>query len=108
MMENKRKEELKEKADAASACLEEINICEEEIAKISEIFKFIERYWYCDICVKVVDGEDSNKVKELEIPLTARNRLKGIDIIKDRLKEEEEEDRDEILKRYEEIDELFK
>ena len=28
-MEDKRKEELKEKADAASACLEEINICEE-------------------------------------------------------------------------------
>jgi len=31
-----------------------------------------------------------------------------IDIIKDRLKEEEEEDRDEILKRYEELDELLK
>ena len=40
--------------------------------------------------------------------MTARNRLKVIDIIKDRLKEEEEEDRDEILKRYEEMDKLLK
>lgn len=108
MMEDKRKEELKEKADAASACLEEINICEEEIAKISEIFKFIERYWYCDIWVKAVDDKDKSEVKEFKIPLTARNRLKVIDIIKDRLKEEEEEDRDEILKRYEEMDKLLK
>ena len=46
-MEDKRKEELKEKAERVSAWLEEINICEEEIARISEIFKFIERYWYC-------------------------------------------------------------
>ena len=107
-MEDKRKEELKEKADAASACLEEINICEEEIAKISEIFKFMERYWYCDIWAKAVDDEDSSKVKEFKIPLTARNRSKVIDIIKDRLEEEAEEYRDAILKRYEEMDELFK
>ena len=57
---------------------------------------------------KAVDDKDKSKVKEFKIPLTARNRLKVIDIIKDRLKEEEEEDRDEILKRYEEMDELFK
>ena len=107
-MEDKRKEELKEKADAASACLEEINICEEEITKISEIFKFIERYWYCDILVKAVDDKDKSEVKEFKIPLTARNRLKVIDIIKDRLKEEEEEDRDEILKLYEKMDKLLK
>lgn len=107
-MEDKRKEELKEKADAASACLEEINICEEEIAKISEIFKFMERYWYCDIWAKAVDDEDSSKVKEFKIPLTARNRSKVIDIIKDRLTEEAEEYRDAILKRYEEMDELLK
>ena len=107
-MEDKRKEELKEKADAVSACLEEINICEEEIARISEIFKFIERYWYCDIWVKAVDDKDKSKVKEFKIPLTARNRSKVINIIKDRLMAEAEEYRDEILKRYEGMDKLFK
>ena len=107
-MEDKRKEELKEKAERVSAWLEEINICEEEIARISEIFKFIERYWYCEIWVKAVDDKGESKVKEFKIPLTARNRLKVINIIKDRLKEEEEEDREEILKRYEEMDELLK
>ena len=68
MMEDKRKEELKEKADAASACLEEINICEEEIAKISEIFKFIERYWYCDIWVKQLTIKIKAKLKNLKFP----------------------------------------
>lgn len=108
MMEDKREEEIKQKVDAIGDCLEKIKLCKEELAKISEAFEFVERYWYCDIWVKAVDDKDSSKVKEFKIPLTARNRSKVIDIIKDRLKEEEEEDRDEILKRYEEMDELFK
>ena len=107
-MEDKRKEEIEQKTRVIRNHLEAIKFCEEELAKISEAFEFIERYWYCDIWVKAVDDKDKSKVKEFKIPLTARNRLKVIDIIKDRLKEEEEEDRDEILKRYEELDELLK
>lgn len=107
-MEDKRKEEIEQKTRVIRNHLEAIKFCEEELAKISEAFEFIERYWYCDIWVKTVDDKDKSEVKEFKIPLTARNRLKVIDIIKDRLKEEEEEDRDEILKRYEELDELLK
>ena len=108
MMEDKRKEEIKQKVDTIGGCIKEIKLCEEEKAKISEAFEFIERYWHCEICAKAVDDEDSSKVKEFKIPLTARNRSKVIDIIKDRLEEEAEEYRDAILKRYEEMDELFK
>lgn len=107
-MEDKRKEEIKQKVDAIGACLEEIKLCEEELAKISEAFEFIERYWYCDIWAKAVDDEDSSKVEEFKIPLTVRNRSKVIDVIKDRFTEEAEEYRDEILKRYEEMDKLLK
>ena len=105
MMEDKRKEEIKQKVDTIGGCIKEIKLCEQELAKTSEALEFMKRYWYCDVWVKAVDDEDKSKVKEFKIPLTARNRLKVIDIIKDRLKEE---DRDEILKRYEEMDELFK
>lgn len=100
--------ELKQKVEMICDCVKGINICEEEIAKISEAFEFIEKYWYCDIWAKAVDEEDSSTVKEFKIPLTARNRSKVIDVIKDRLEEEAEEYRDAILKRYEEMDKLLK
>ena len=108
MIEDKRKKEIKQKVEMICDCVKGINICEEEIAKISEAFEFIERYWHCEICAKAVDDEDSSKVKEFKIPLTARNRSKVIDIIKDRLEEEAEEYRDAILKRYEEMDKFLK
>ena len=108
MMEDKRKEEIKQKVEMICDCVKGINICEEKIAKISETFEFIERYWYCDIWAEAVDDEDSSKVKEFKIPFTARNRSKVIDIIKDRLEEEAEEYRDAILSRYEEIDKILK
>lgn len=107
-MEDKRKEEIEQKTRVIRNHLEAIKFCEEELAKISEVFEFIERYWYRDIWVKAVDDEDGSEVKEFKIPLTARNRSKVIDVIKDRLAEEAEEYRDGILKRYEKMDKLLK
>lgn len=108
MMEDKRKEEIKQKADAMGACLEKIKLCGEELAKISKAFEFIERYWYCDIWVKAVNDEDSSNVKEFEIPLFGLEKSKAIDVIKERLEEKAKEYRSRILKQYEEMDTLLK
>lgn len=107
-MEDKRKEEIKQKADAIGDCLEEAKLCEEELSKISAAFDFIERYWYCDIWVKAVDDEDSSKVKEFKIPLFGQEMSKVIDAVKESLEEKAKEYRCEILNRYEEMDELLK
>lgn len=108
MMEDNRKEEIKQKADAIGACLEEIKLYEEKLADISEAFEFMERYWYCDIWVKAVNNKDCSKVEEFEIPLFGTDASKIIDVIKERLEERMKEDRDEILKRYEKMDKLLR
>lgn len=108
MMEDKRKEELKEKVDAVSDCLREIKLREEEVAKISEALEFMKRYWYCDIWIKAVDDKDKSKVKEFKIPLWGMEGTKVIDVIEEELEKKAEEYRDEILKRYEKMDKLLK
>ena len=107
-MEDKRKEEIKQKVDTIGGCIKEIKLCEEELARISEAFEFVERYWYCDIWVKAVDDEDSSKVKGFEIPLFGLEKSKVIDAIKEGLEEKAKKYRDAISKQHEELDKLLK
>ena len=55
IMEDKRKEELKEKAESVSAWLEEIRLCNEGITEASKAFDNIYFNWPCDILVKPID-----------------------------------------------------
>jgi hypothetical protein len=102
-MENKRKEEIKQKVDAIGDCLEEIKLCEEELAKISEAFEFVERYWCCNILIKPLDKEENFK-----IPLMGVYREKVISTIKEELTKKARCYKDKILKVYQELDELLK
>lgn len=101
-MEDKRKEELKEKAEMVSAWLEEIRLCDEEITKVSKAFEIIDFNWPCDILVKPLDEEI------LEVPLMGPHREKVIDTIKEKLTERAREYKDKILKAYQNLEELLK
>ena len=101
-MEDKRKEELKEKAGRVSAWLEEIRLCNEEITEVSKAFEIIDFNWPCDIFVKPLDEEI------LEVPLMGPGREKIIDAIKEELAKRSEDYRGKILKAYKELDKLLK
>ena len=108
MMEDKRKEEIKQKVDTIGGCIKEIKLCEEELAKISEALEFMKRYWYCDVWVKAADEDGSGKIKEFEIPLFGTDASKVIDAIKERLEDKVKECRCGILIQYEKMDKLLK
>lgn len=101
-MEDKRKEELKEKAERVSAWLEEIRLCNEGITEISKVFDNIYFNWPCDILVKPLDE------KSFEIPLMGPSRGKIIDAIKEELVKKSEGYMDKITKAYQELDKLLK
>ena len=84
-MEDKRKEEIKQKVDTIGGCIKEIKLCEEELAKMSEALEFMKRYWYCDVWVKAADEDDSVKIKEIQINIKKTYSSKVIDAIKERL-----------------------
>lgn len=101
-MEDKRKEELKEKAERVSAWLEEIRLCNEGITETSKAFDNIYFNWPCDILVKPLDEES------FEIPLMGPSREKIIDAIKEELVKKSEGYMDKITKAYQELDKLLK
>ena len=101
-MEDKRKEELKEKAERVSAWLEEIRLCNEGITETSKVFDNIYFNWPCDILVKPIDE------KSFEIPLVGPSRAKIIEAIKEELVKKSEAYMDKITKAYQELDKLLK
>lgn len=101
-MEDKRKEEIRKKSERVSAWLEEIRLCDEEIAKVSKAFGIIDFHWPCDIFVKPLDEEI------LEVPLMGPGREKIIDAIKEELEKRSEDYMGKILKAYQELDKLLK
>ena len=99
-MEDKRREELKEKAGCVSAWLEEIRLCNEGTTEVSNAYDNID--WPCDILVKPLDEEI------FEVPLIGPGRGKIIDAIKKELVKKAEDYEDKILKAYQELDKLLK
>lgn len=103
MMEDKRKEEIEQKTRVVRDRLETIKFCEEEITKISEMFDFMEKSWYCEIWVRPAGEKESR-----EIPLTGPARSKIVDAIKEELIEKAKDCKDEISKVYQALDKLLK
>lgn len=103
MMEDKKKEEIEQKTRVVRDYLEAIKFCEEEIAKISEAFDFMEKSWYCEILVRPGDEKES-----LEIPLTGLSRSRIVSAIKDELIEKAKDCKGEISEIYQELDKLLK
>lgn len=102
MMEDKRKEELKEKTERVSAWLETIRLCNEGITEVSKAFDIIDFNWPCDILVKPLDEEI------MEVPLMGPSREKIIEAIKEELVKKSEDYMDKITKAYQELDKLLK
>ena len=101
-MEDKRKEELKEKGESVSAWLEEIRLCNEKITEASKAFEIMDFNWPCDILVKPLDE------KIFEVPLMGPSREKIIDAIKEELMGKARDYKDKISKAYQELDKLLK
>lgn len=101
-MEDKRIEELKEKAERASAWLEAIRLCNEGITEVSKAFDIIDFNWPCDILVKPLDEEI------MEVPLLGPSRAKIIEAIKEELVKKSEDYMDKITKAYQMLDKLLK
>lgn len=101
-MEDKRKEELKEKTERVSAWLETIRLCNEGITEVSKAFDIIDFNWPCDILVKPLDEEI------MEVPLMGPSREKIIEAIKEELVKKSEDYMDKITKAYQELDKLLK
>lgn len=102
MMEDKRKEELQEKAECVSAWLEEIRLCNKGITEVSNAYDNIDLNWPCDILVKPLDEEI------FEVPLMGPSREKIIDAIKEELMGKARDYKDKISKAYQELDKLLK
>lgn len=102
-MEDKRKEEIEQKTRVARDCLEAIKFCEKEITKISELFDFMEKSWYCEIWVRPAGEKESR-----EIPLTGPPRSRMIDAIKEELIKKAKDYKSEISEVYRELDKLLK
>lgn len=102
-MEDKRKEEIEQKTRVVRDCLETIKFCEEEITKISELFEFMEKGWYCEIWVRPAGEKESR-----EIPLTGPPRSKIVDAIKEELIEKAKDCKGGISEIYQKLDKLLK
>ena len=100
-MEDKRKEELEEKAECVSAWLEEIRLCNEGITEVSKAFDAIDFNWPCDILVKPLDEEI------MEVPLMEPSRTKIIEAIKEGLVKKSEDYMDKITKAYQKLGKLL-
>lgn len=103
MMEDKRKEEVERKTRVVRDCLEAIKFCEEEITKISELFEFMEKRWYCEIWVRPAGEKESR-----EIPLTGPPRSRIVDAIKEELIKKAKDCKGEISEIHQELDRLLK
>lgn len=105
-MEDKRTEELKEKAEKVSTCLEEITLQSEDFEKIFDAVEFLDTHSFYSISIKADDTDF--EFEEFELPLWKSDKREVIDMIREKLEGRLKERRDKILELYEELDGLLK
>ena len=103
MMKDKRKEELKEKAEAVSACLGEVTLQNKEFSKVTEILEFLDKYCFYNVLIEAV-----GIAVEYRIPLSDSDRNEVVDVIRKKLEKKAKEYGDGILRQYKELDGLLK
>ncbi len=107
MMEDKRREELKNKIDKIDDLNEKIGVCKSSIEDVSNMLEFLDTF-QCHV-ISLTGYSENEGYKENVLVLLSDEDTKEVEgLIKKKLRNRINEYNDKILKVYQELDKLLK
>ena len=107
MMEDKRKEELKNKLDKIDDLNEKIGACESLLEDVADTLEFLDIF-QCHAISLAGYNDDGEYRENILMPLSDDDMIEVVDLIEKKLKTQLDEYDDEIVKAYQELDKLLK
>lgn len=107
MMEDKRKEELKNKANKINDLNRKIRACESLLEDASDTLEFLDIF-QCHAISLAGYNDDGEYRENILMPLSDDDMIEVVDLIEKKLKTQLDEYDDEVVKAYQELDELLK
>ena len=106
-MEDKRREELKNKTDKIHDLNEKIGVCESLLEDVADTLEFLDIF-QCHAISLAGYNDDGEYRENVLMPLSDDDMIEVVDLIEKKLKNRINEYDDEIVKAYQELDKLLK
>ena len=106
-MEDKRREELKNKTDKIHDLNENIGVCESLLEDAADTLEFLDIF-QCHAISLAGYNDDGEYRENVLMPLSDDDMIEVVDLIEKKLKTQLDEYDDEIVKAYQELDKLLK
>lgn len=106
-MEDKRREELKNKTDKIHDLNEKIGVCESLLEDAADTLEFLDIF-QCHAISLAGYNDDGEYRENVLMPLSDDDMIEVVDLIEKKLKNRINEYDDEIVKAYQELDKLLK
>lgn len=107
MMEDKRKEEIKNKIDKIDDLNGRIGACENLLEDVADTLEFLDLF-QCHAISLAGYNDDGEYRENVLMPLSDDDMIEVVDLIEKKLKNRINEYDDEIVKAYQELDKLLK
>lgn len=107
MMEDKRKEEIKNKIDKINNLNGKIRVCEDLLEDATDTLDFLDIF-QCHAISLAGYNDDGEYRENVLMPLSGDDMIEVLDLIEKKLRNRINEYDDEIIKAYQELDELLK
>lgn len=107
MMEDKRREEIKNKIDKIDDLNEKIDFCKNKLEDMMNMLEFLDTFECC--IISLTGYSDDEEYREcVPMPLCDNEIIEVENLIEEKLRNRINEYDDEIIKAYQELDELLK
>jgi hypothetical protein len=106
-MEDKRKEELKNKIDKIDDLNKKIGACESLLEDVADMLEFLDIF-QCHAISLAGYNDDGEYRENILMPLSDDDMIEVVAMIEKKLKNQINDYDDEIVKAYQELDELLK